>query len=149
MIYFLIFIFVEVMVSSWFAGYLGGFVTFLELIVSAVVGIYLLQGVQYLISSKLNDLRQGQIEAKDILKYSMGSGFGAVLLIVPGFFTDIVGILLQFNFILVIIGRVFANKAINTRTFRYNEKNYNKKEKNDGKIIDVEVIDDSRGIGTD
>ncbi len=147
MIYFLLFMFVEVMVSSWFIGYLGGFSTFMELIVSAVAGIYLLQGVQYSLSSKLNSIRQGDIETKDILKHSLGSGFGAVLLIIPGFFTDIVGLLLQFNFVVVVFSGLFIKKQTNFRNFEYNYKNFTNKEKIDEKIIDVEVIDDSRSIG--
>ncbi len=147
MIYFLLFVFVEVMVSSWFIGYLGGFSTFMELILSAVAGIYLLQGVKYSLGPKLQSIRQGDIKAKEILKSSLGSGVGAVLLIIPGFFTDIVGILLQFNVVMAILFGLFAKKQTNFRNFEYNSKHFKKKEKNDEKIIDVEVIDDSRSIG--
>ncbi len=149
MMYFLVFMFVEVMVSSWFVGHIGGLTTFLELIVSAVAGIYLLQGVKYSLSSKLQSIRQGDIKTKDILKSSLGSGFGAVLLIIPGFFTDIVGILLQFNVVMAIFFGFFVKKQTNFRNFEYNSKHFTKKEKKDEKIIDVEIIDDSRSIGTE
>jgi UPF0716 family protein affecting phage T7 exclusion len=58
---------------------------------------------------------------------------GAILLIIPGFFSDILGVLLQFSF----FGTLFATKVLNLKNRNVNNKY--KKDKDDA--IDVEIID--------
>ena len=55
---------------------------------------------------------------------------GAILLIIPGFFSDILGILLQFNS----IGIFFAKKILGLK------ENKNRK-RSDDEAIDAEIID--------
>ncbi|HIP60911.1 MAG TPA: FxsA family protein [Campylobacterales bacterium] len=127
----IIYLFIEVLVSVEFASQLGGLLTFLEIIVSAFIGLFLLTNFRYTLSKSMNGLMSGAISAQDFQKMSLFTLIGAVLLIIPGFFSDILGVLLQFSF----FGKLFASKILNLK----NKKNIYREGKNDA--IDVEVID--------
>ncbi len=127
----IIYLFIEVLVSVELAGRLGGLLTFVEIIVSALIGFFLLTNFRYTLARSASDLMSGAISMQDFQKMSLFTLIGAVLLIVPGFFSDIVGVLLQFSF----FGTLFASKVLNLK----NKKNIKSEEKDDA--IDVEVID--------
>ena len=153
MIYFLIYLFLEVMVSSSVAGSIGGLNTFLEIIISAIIGIFLLKNFKYSLSENINKARTGQITQEEFIKTNVGRAIGAVLLIVPGIFTDTLGIILQFGFLTMLFSKIFKFKSPSksshyTSNFEYNQYNSNNtnyKRGND-EIIDVEVIDDNKSI---
>ena len=149
MIYFLIYLFVEVMVSSFFAGENGGLNTFLEILVSAFIGIYILNSFKYSLNENIEKIRSGKITQEEFIKTNASKSFGALLLIVPGFFTDIVGLLLQFGLFVSVVGKIFSVKPTQTTNNREHFTNQNttnnthyKKELHD-EIIDVEIIDDN------
>jgi len=58
------------------------------------------------------------------------SMLGAILLILPGFFSDILGILLQFSF----FGTLFAKKILHLKSKKRDFKNSD--------VIDVEIIEE-------
>jgi UPF0716 family protein affecting phage T7 exclusion len=132
----IIFFFIEVLVSVEIAGRLGGLLTFVSIVVTALIGFFLLTNFRYTLSKSATDLMNGSISMQDFQKMSLFTLIGAVLLIVPGFFTDMIGVLLQFSF----FGKLFANRVLNLKN-----KNSDKNIKNEGRdnAIDVEVIDDS------
>lgn len=136
MIYFVAYLFIEVMVSSAIAGSIGGLLTFIEIIVSAVVGMFLLQNFRFALFENLQALSQGKITQQEFSRMNLSMALGALLLIVPGFFTDIVGILLQFEFIAVLIANKFIKKETN-----YNNTNKYTNQKGDEDVIDVEIIE--------
>ena len=100
------------------------------------------------------------------MKANVGKAFGALLLIVPGIFTDIMGLLLQIPFFITLLSSVFKFQVPTNRTtystnfsssdFGYdtsrfnnaNTKNTNNSnyKRNTDEIIDVEVIDDTKSI---
>ncbi len=129
--FFLIYFFIEVLVSVEFASQLGGLLTFLEIIVTAIIGFFLLTNFRYTLSGSIKSLMSKQITIEEFQRLSLFTALGAVLLIIPGFFSDILGILLQFGF----FGTIFARKVLNL-------KNKNKTDnKKDLDAIDVEIID--------
>jgi 2-isopropylmalate synthase/UPF0716 protein FxsA len=145
--YFLLYLFIEVMVSSSIASSLGGLTTFFEIITSALIGIFILQNFKFSLLDSINQARRGEITQEEFVKTNVGRAIGAVLLIVPGFFTDIVGLVLQFGFLTMIFSKIFSFKKANTQTeFKsgINNQYYNKGE--DDEIIDVEIIDSSSTI---
>ena len=152
--YFLLYLFVEVMVSSSVSGSIGGLNTFLEIIVSAVIGIIILQNFKYSLMDSIMEARSGQITQEEFIKTNVAKAIGAVLLIVPGFFTDIVGVLLQFGILTMIFSRIFKFKKINGSinkedsytTFEHPQNNRSYAKERDDEIIDVEVIDDNNSI---
>jgi 2-isopropylmalate synthase/UPF0716 protein FxsA len=69
------------------------------------------------------------------------SALGAILLIIPGILSDIIGVLMQFG--------VFTNFIVNylpirnSANYRFQKDNYkNSKNSKNEEIIDVEIIDD-------
>ena len=113
-------------------GKVGALNTVALIFLTAVIGIYFakLQGIQTLKSGMIN-LYQNKMPV-----YEMMSGasiaIAALLLIVPGFFTDLIGFLLLIPFTRKIFFRIaFKNKPVTDI----------KKENN---IIDGEVIDNKK-----
>jgi len=152
MIYFVIYLFLEVMISSYISSMLGGLATFAMIVLSAVIGISMLRTFQYSLAQNIKDLTQGNISQEEFTKTNMAKALGAVLLIIPGFFTDILGILLQFGILTMIFSKIFKIKPQaqghynypNTNTYTSaNNFGYETKKQNsiDSEIIDVEVIE--------
>ncbi len=129
MLLFLVYLFIETIVSVQFASMLGGFGTFIEILFSAFVGIILLKNIHVGLHESLTALKERDISYDEFERLNLLSVLGAVLLIIPGFFSDIVGILFQFDFFSLIFIRKF---------FKSNKK---REDRRDDEIIDVEVID--------
>ena len=128
MIYFLLYLFLEVIVSTNIAGSIGGLATFAEIIFSAFVGFAIISNFRYLFLENMRSLSSGEISAEEFQKLNIYNVLGALLLIIPGFFSDILGILFQFSFLATLVAR---------RVFKFKDKN----NKGDDNVIDVEVID--------
>ena len=131
MIYFLIYFFLEVVITVDIASQIGGLATFFEIIGTAVVGLFLLTNFRYTLAQSMGALMAGTITVEEFQKMNLMSLLGALLLIVPGFFSDIIGVLLQFGF----FGTFIAKKMLHLKE---------KKRKQEGEYedaIDVEIID--------
>ena len=119
----------EVFLLIKIGGEIGALSTVALIFLTALIGIYFakLQGIQTFKSGMIN-LYQNKIPV-----YEMVSGasiaIAAILLIVPGFFTDFIGFLLLVP---------FTRKIIFALTIR--NKIPSEKEKND-KTIDGEIVD--------
>ena len=150
------------MISSSISGNIGGLNTFLEIVLSAMLGVFILKNFKYSLTESIAKARSGQISQQEFIKTNVGRAIGAVMLIIPGFFTDIMGLLLQIGITATILSKLFTFKAVkndgNYKSYNYtanttfNETNFNNthytntKRKNDEEIIDVEVIDSSSTI---
>ena len=145
------------MISSTIAGEIGGLLTFGEILLTIIIGTTLLRNFQFSLSEKINAVRNGEITQEDFVKSSIGKAIGAVLLIIPGFFTDILGILLQFGLFTIIFSKIFTFKprASNNNHYtktsytysQFNEKSQKTNQnKGDEDVIDVEIIDDNKYI---
>ena len=88
---------------------IGAFNTILATLLTAAVGLYFvrMQGISMLYSAA-NTVRNNQEPLKEVL-----NGFcliiAAILLIIPGFFTDTIGVLLLIPFSRNIILKIFGN----------------------------------------
>ncbi len=131
MIYFLIYLFLEVVISVDIASKIGGVATFFELILSAALGFFLLANSKYTVFESMKSLMAGEITIEEFNKLNLFSMLGAILLILPGFFSDILGILLQFSF----FGTLFAKKILHL-------KSKNSKSSFDEDVIDVEILEE-------
>lgn len=135
MIYFLIYLFLEVVLSVNIASAIGGIATFIEIIFSALVGVVILMRFRETLTENMHQVSMNRIDLQQFQKLNMFTLFGAVLLIVPGFLTDIIGLLMQFT----VITSMFVNRYASK--FDHNpHKNQHEKDEN---VIDVEVISDS------
>jgi len=135
LIYFFLYLFLEVMITTAIAGSIGGLWTFFEIILSAVVGILIFKNFRYSIAQNLQKLSRREISEEDFTKLNLASVLGAILLIIPGFFTDILGLLFQISFIAKVIFSKFIVKS--------NSSFYSKQQKQKGEddVIDVEIIE--------
>ena len=90
---------------------IGAFNTILATLLTAAVGLYFvrMQGISMLYSAA-NTVRNNQEPLKEVL-----NGFcliiAAILLIIPGFFTDTIGVLLLIPFSRNIILKIFGNET--------------------------------------
>lgn len=142
------------MVTSSVASTIGGLNLFFEIILSAIIGIYILQNFKFSLVDSINDARSGKITQDEFIKTNVAKAIGAGFLIVPGVFTDIIGVLLQFGFLTMVFTKIFDFKKENRyqqnkdeQYYRYETHyKYENKGVKDEEIIDVEVIDDNKSI---
>jgi len=127
------------MISTNISSAIGGFVTFVEIILSAVLGFILIANFRVTFVQSLQALSNRTITMEEFQKLNAWTILGAVLLIMPGFLTDIIGILLQFSF----FASLFAAKVLHVKHF--SPETHFKKGRED-EIIDVEIIDDNNRL---
>ena len=131
--YFLIYLFIEVIVTIQFGSYFGGIVTFLEFIGSFFVGMLILQNLELSMRGNISRVLNREISSQEFISMGLFKLVGALLLILPGIFTDIIGILMQFEFTASIFANYFLPKT-------YEKTDMNK----DDDVIDVEIIEEKK-----
>jgi UPF0716 family protein affecting phage T7 exclusion len=131
MIYFLIYLFLEVMVTTDIASRIGGVATFIEIIASAVLGIVILLNFRHTLSENIQALQMRQIDMDGFTQRNLMGLFGAILLILPGFLGDILGLLMQFT----LISKLLIN--------RFSRKFQKPNQPKEDYVIDAEIIDDT------
>ena len=138
MIYFVAYLFLEVLISVNLSSSLGGLMTFFEIMLTAFVGISILVNFRKTLVENLTSVSYNCIDLKQFQSLNLFTLLGAVFLILPGFFTDIMGALMQFS--------VLTTMLVN----RYNVKSSNckpdhehKQTQKDSNVIDVEIISDN------
>ncbi|MDD2837824.1 MAG: FxsA family protein [Sulfuricurvum sp.] len=134
MIYFLIYLFLEVSLTVEIASRIGGLATFLEIVFSAFLGIFILMNFRHTLAENIYALRMRQIDMEGFSQRNMMGLFGAILLIVPGFLSDLIGIVLQFS--------LFSSLIINRFTRKYQPPTQPK----DDNVIDAEIIRDTPSL---
>ena len=143
MIYFVAYLFLEVLISVNISSRIGGVATFFEIMVSAFIGISILVNFRKTLIENMTAVSYNCIDLEQFQRLNLFTLFGAILLIIPGFLTDIFGVLMQFS--------VFTSMFVN----RYNVKSGNcntdfgvqdNKLKKDSDVIDVEIISDNSTI---
>ena len=119
----------EIFLMIKIGGAVGAFNTVLLIFLTAIVGVYFakLQGIQTLKSGMVN-LYQNKLPVYEILS-GASIAIAALLLIIPGFFSDLIG----FLFLIPFTRRVIFNIAFK------NKSNVNIKKKGDA--IEGEIVD--------
>ncbi|WP_455755879.1 FxsA family protein [Sulfurimonas sp.] len=141
MIYFLIYLFLEVLISVNISSVLGGLITFLEIIVSAFIGISILINFRKTLVENMSAVSYNCIDLEQFQRLNLFALFGAIFLIVPGFLTDILGVVMQCTVLTAMFVNRYHVKSDNCKT-TFN-KNYDKK---DADVIDVEIISNDTSI---
>ena len=138
--FFLIFIVLpvlEIFLMIKIGGEIGALNTIILIFLTAFIGIYFakIQGIQTL-REGITNLYQNKVPIYELIS-GASIAFAAVLLIVPGFFTDLVGFLLLLPFTRKIIFRLVFKGKTNVRV------NNNKENKTiDGEIINKDKKDE-------
>lgn len=134
MIYFLIYLFAEVIITVEIASKIGGMATFLEIIGSALLGIAVLMNFRHALSENLFALQTRQIDVQGFSNRNLQGLLGAFLLIVPGFLTDLAGA--------IMVAGLFVSLLVNRFGRKYPTPNQPK----DDHVIDAEIIDDTPSL---
>jgi len=143
MIYFLVYLFLEVLISVNISSAIGGLATFVEIMLSAFVGISILVNFRKTLVENMTAVSYNCIDLQQFQKLNLFTLFGAILLIIPGFLTDIMGSLMQFGVFTSMLVNRYNVKSGNCNTSFKEEENHIKK---DSDVIDVEIISDSTSI---
>ena len=133
--FFLIFIgipVIEIFFLIKIGAQIGALNTLALIFLTAIIGVYIakLQGIQTLKSGMVN-LYQNKIPIYEIMS-GASIAVAALLLIIPGFFTDLIGFLLLIPFTRKILFSISLKKKHNTET------------KNQNKTIDGEIVEDKK-----
>jgi 2-isopropylmalate synthase/UPF0716 protein FxsA len=140
MLYFFAYLFLEVLVSVQISSAIGGLATFFEILFTAFVGISILINFRKTLVENMSAVSYNCIDLEQFQKLNLFTLIGAILLIIPGFLTDILGTLLQFSALTSMIVNRYRVKSGKCNT-SYNEEQINKQKDSD--VIDVEIISDS------
>jgi len=131
MIYFLIYLFAEVIITVKIASLIGGVATFVEIVGSAMAGIAVLMNFRHALRENLYALQTCQIDVRKFSNRNLMGLMGAFLLIVPGFLSDMIGI--------IMLTSLIASLLVNRFLRKYNTPTQPK----DDHVIDAEIIDDT------
>ena len=110
---------------------IGALNTIALIFLTAIIGIYYarIQGIQNL-RSGITNLYKNKVPIYELIS-GASIAFAALLLIVPGFFTDVIGFLLLIPFSRKLFFRIILKKRTN-----YNQQNKVKNNTIDGEIVD-------------
>jgi UPF0716 family protein affecting phage T7 exclusion len=135
MIYFLVYLFIEIFVTYEFTHMVSPLGTFLEVVLSGFAGVFILRTLQFSLVDSMQKVMRREISQEEFMSIGLFKLIGAFLLILPGVFSDILGILMQFDEFGAFIAREFLPKK------EYKEKSPFDR---DDDIIDVEIIEDKK-----
>jgi len=137
LIYFLVYLFLEIVFSYEFMKVFSPFGFFLEILISAVAGVYIIKNLDFSLRESMIKLMHREITEEEFISIGLFKLIGAFLLIIPGIFSDLVGILFLFEpFARFVAKKLFPNTHVYTS---YNDFN-------DEDIIDVEIIEEKKKI---
>ena len=141
MIYFVLYLFLEVIISVNISSSIGGLMTFAEIVMSAFIGISILINFRKTLVENLKAVSYNCIDLEQFQKLNLFTLIGAIFLIIPGFFTDIIGVAMQFSVITSMFVNRYNVKSGNCKT-SYENINSQK----DSNVIDVEIINDNTSL---
>jgi len=131
LIYFLLYLFLEILFSYEFAKVFTPFGLFLEVLVTAGVGAYILKTLHLSLFSEMQRVFYKEITEEEFVTAGLFKLIGAFLLIIPGVFSDILGVL----FLMEPFARWVAKKLFKPKVYTYQSPN------KDDDIIDVEIVE--------
>ena len=136
----MIFIFAYFLLELFFSLQVGSSIGFLWsviwIVTTFIIGMGLIQNAHTNIKMNMQSLSLGKLDMKSFHDSATSYFLGAILLIIPGVFSDILGLIaLIYSFYLQFGGTILSFKN------KKNIKNLNKQ--GDDDVIDVEIIESS------
>jgi len=124
--------FIELYVSLKTGENIGFLWSVIWIMGSFMLGMALLQKSQQTMMGNMQAMKQGKIDMRKFQNAGMSYFVGAILLIVPGVFSDFLGLLaLAYTFYLQFVAKITPEHT-----------NNNFKSQGDDNVIDVEIIDE-------
>ena len=137
--YFLLYFFLEILVSVKISSYLGGLMTFAEIVGSAFVGMAILSNFKNSLIENLKAVSHNCMTLQEFQKLNLFTFIGAILIIMPGFLSDIIGSVMQFSvFTTMLVNRYSTGNKSCSNDFNATPQ--------DNNIIDVEIVEDVSSI---
>jgi len=110
---------------------IGFFWSVIWIIGSAVIGMILLQNSPHAIMGQMQSVQRGKLNLKKFQDASMAYFIGSILLIIPGVFSDFMGVIaLTYTLYLQFVAKITPEQT----NFKTNQ--------GDDNVIDVEIIDE-------
>lgn len=132
---FFAYLFIEVLLSVQVAEVIGGLGVFAEIMLSGFFGLALLLNVKTTMVESLKAMSNNCISMKEFQELNIFALLGAVFLILPGIFSDMLGILMQFSvFTALLVSRV------------NNTNGECKTTQGEDNVIDAEIISNDRSL---
>ena len=135
LIYFLLYLFLEIVFSYEFMKIFTPLGFFIETLMTAIIGVYIIKNIPFSLNESMVKVLKREISEEEFISIGLFKFIGAVLLIIPGFFSDILGALFLFEPFARWIARKFLPKE-NIHIYT------NHSHFNDDEIIDVEIIEE-------
>ena len=127
MVLFIPFFFLELFLSLKMGETIGFLWSAIWIIVTIFMGVLLLQNSSHAIMNQMQSVQKGKLNLKKFQDASMSYFIGAILLIIPGVFSDFIGLLaLAYTVYLQFIAKITPEQT----------------KKGDSNVIDVEIIDE-------
>ena len=133
LLYFLGYLFLEILFSYEFAKLFTPFGLFLEVIITALAGITIIRTLNFSMAESMQKVMRREISEEEFISIGLFKLIGAILLFIPGVFSDMIGLLLMFE----PFAKWFAKKFLK-RDNVYTNTYY----KDDADIIEVEIIEE-------
>jgi len=135
LVYFLVYLFLEILFSYEFAKIFTPLGFFIEVLVTAIIGVYILRDIHFSLSENMIRVLKREITQEEFISIEIFKFIGAILLVIPGFFSDILGALFLFEPFSKWIARKFLPKDDIKYKNAFNDFK-------DDDIIDVEIIEE-------
>ncbi|CAA6809848.1 MAG: Unknown protein [uncultured Sulfurovum sp.] len=136
MIYVLLFLIFELFLSLEVGSNIGFLWSVIWIVGSFIIGMGLIQNAHTTIQGNIQSLKEGKLNMKSFHNSATSYFLGAFLLIVPGVFSDLLGLIaLLYTFYLQLGGTIPNSK--------YKMNINNSKKQGDDDVIDVEIIESS------
>lgn len=136
-VFFVILFFVELGGFTAFSENFGFFTLVLEIILSGLLGVFLIFSTLSGSNESIVELLRGARDPKEVLASNFAKVFGGILLIIPGLLSDCLGILLYLGVLDSALASFLGKSAIKT-SFTHQPRQ--------DEIIDVEVIEEKERI---
>jgi len=138
MIYIFFYFLLELYISLGVGSSIGFLWSVIWIVTTFIVGMGLIQNAHFTIRENMKNLSVGKLNMKTFHDSATSYFLGSILLIIPGVFSDILGLIsLLYTFYLQFGATISSSKN------KTNINNLNKQ--GDDDVIDVEIIESSSG----
>ena len=134
---FVILFFAELFLSIKVGIEIGFLWSVVWIFVTIIIGFMLLRGSSYNLFYSSQNFAFGKFDIKELYNSSMSYIFGAILLIIPGVLTDLIGLFLLMYVLYLHLFVTISQKNSTTNSSKF--ENY----EGDINVIDTEIIDES------
>lgn len=141
-----IFFFLEVLVTIQIGGAIGGMATFLVIVLTALVGLFILKSFKTILGESLVGVMRGTKDMQTLMASNMLTLIGAIFLIIPGFLSDMLGLLMQLGFVTTFLTNRFGITQSKANEYYHSTNNSKTHNQGEDNVIDVEIIEPTSTI---